>query len=80
MGCWIAEAIYGPNDIRTHLVREWLNVEFATRRFGRHVMAFYLRFGQRIAKVVKRSRFLSAVLKPLFDCALSSAVAWKQQG
>jgi hypothetical protein len=73
-GCWIAEAIYGPQDLRTHLVREWLNTTFVLRPAGRVVMQFYMRFGQRIASVVSRSRALKAVLRPLFDRALSEAI------
>src|SRR5262249_2540931 len=70
-GCWIAEAIYGVDDIRTHMVRAWLNEEFSLRPVGKYVMKFYHRFGQRIAAFVKKSRFLAAVLRPLFDAALS---------
>jgi hypothetical protein len=45
--CWIAEAIYGIDDARTHLVREWLNREFIRRPVGKLVMALYLRFGRK---------------------------------
>lgn len=73
-GCWIAEAIYGSDDLRTHLVREWLNTHFIQRPTGKHVMRFYLRFGQRIAAVVSRSNALKSMLRPFFDRALSEAV------
>jgi hypothetical protein len=69
-GCWIAEAIYGEFDPRTMVARLWLNGPFLEKRFGPMVMRFYLRFGQRIAWVVARSRFLRWALKPLFDVAV----------
>jgi len=72
-GCWIAEALYGENDPRTHLLRSWLNDEFKRTMLGRVVMAFYLRYGQRIAAIAKRSRMLRAVLRPLFELALKHA-------
>jgi hypothetical protein len=73
-GCWIAMAIYGPNDARTHLVRMWLNGSFVKSRSGRVVMRGYLRFGERIAAIVKCSRALHFVLKPLFDLALRRVI------
>jgi hypothetical protein len=36
----------------------------------------YLRYGQRIAAMVKRSVVLRAALKPVFDAALVRAIAW----
>lgn len=74
-GCWIAEAIYGTDDPRTHVVRAWLNTEFAVRPIGRIVMNAYWKFGQRVAAVVRRSNILKAVFRPLFDRALSEAIA-----
>jgi hypothetical protein len=73
-GCWVAEAIYGIDDPRTHLVRFWLNTEFKKQHIGRIVMALYLRFGQRIAKIVRASNTLKNLLKPLFDIALHKAM------
>jgi hypothetical protein len=73
-GCWIAEAIYGEDDLRTHAVRLWLNLEFTKCIAGRIVMAAYLRFGQRIAARVRRSGRLRFLLKPLFDLALNKAL------
>lgn len=75
-GCWIAEAIYGVDDPRTHLVRAWLNTEFIKTSIGRAVMAAYLKSGQGIAKMVRKSRFLKMALKPLFDRALQEAELW----
>jgi hypothetical protein len=77
--CWIAEAIYGVDDPRTHLVREWLTAEFALTPFGRTVMNLYRRFGQRVASVARKSRVLRALLRPIFDRALSNSVHWKSR-
>ena len=73
--CWIAEALYGVNDWRTHLLRSWLNDEFKRTRFGRVVMALYIRFGERIAARVKKSRALRFAIRPLFEMALKRAMA-----
>jgi len=71
LSCWIAEAIYGKDDIRTHAVRQWLNAEYARTRVGSMVMAVYRRVGRQVA----RMRWACAVLKPLFDIALREALA-----
>lgn len=78
-GCWVAEAVYGVNDPRTHLVRAWLNFEFIKTRLGRIVMAFYITFGQAIAKQVTKHGFLRRLVKPLFDKALARSIAWVER-
>jgi hypothetical protein len=75
-GCWIAEAIYGVDDPRTLLVREWLNSEFVKRPIGRAVMAVYLAIGKQVAWCVHRSSPLKACLQPLFERALRAARVW----
>ena len=75
--CWIAEAIYGVDDGRTHLVRAYLNGPFKQTLFGRIVMALYLRFGQQVAAQVRKRAGLQRVFRPLFDRALISAVIWR---
>jgi hypothetical protein len=73
-GCWIAAAVYdGWDDPRTIDVRRWLNTEFVKRPVGRMVMALYLQFGERIARVVRRSSLLKRMVRPLFDLALKRA-------
>ena len=74
--CWIAEAIYGADDFRTHLLRAYLNGPFRETAFGRFVMSLYLRFGRRIAWQVRRHGWLKRAFKSLFDKALGKAVAW----
>jgi hypothetical protein len=73
-GCWVAAALYGGwDDPRTIDVRRWLNTEFVKRPIGRVVMKLYLRFGERVAELVKRSAMVRAILRPLFDLALRNA-------
>lgn len=74
-GCWIAEAIYGETDPRTHLLRAWLNTEFVKSWFGRRVMGFYLRYGKMIAAKVKTNSSLKSIIRPLFELALRKARA-----
>jgi hypothetical protein len=74
-GCWIAEAIYGVDDIRTHTVRAWLNGSFRQSFMGDLVMRFYLKFGQLIAAQVYSGKISRSTLKPLFDMAFRKATA-----
>lgn len=69
--CWIAEAIYGMHDIRTHMVRCWLNTEYARTRFGGVVMRVYRKVGRQVAPMVRGP--VRWALKPLFDVALRRA-------
>jgi hypothetical protein len=73
-GCWIAEAVYGADDSRVPVIRWYLNFVWGNTAFGSVVMALYRKYGQRIAPVVKRSRVLKALFRPLFDLAWRSAV------
>lgn len=73
-GCWIAEALYGETDPRTHLLRSWLNQEFRETPLGGIVMPFYLHFGKAIALAVRLSAKLRDRLRPLFDQALVAAM------
>lgn len=65
---------YGVHDGRTHVVRAYLNGPFRKSRTGDFIMRLYLRFGERVARVVKRSKLLKAVFRPFFDAALSRAL------
>ena len=75
-GCWIAAEIYGGwLNPRTVLVRTWLNREFKKKTAGRITMALYLRFGERIAGLIRRHPALKVFFRPLFDMALRKAVS-----
>jgi hypothetical protein len=73
INCWIAEAVYGQYDIRTHVVRQWLNVEYARTKIGRVVMSIYRKIGRQVVPYVRGP--VRWVLKPLFDIALRKALA-----
>lgn len=74
-GCWIAEAIYGPNAPETGVVRWWLNTHFVKRPVGRVVMTCYRKYGRQIAECVQRWNWLKLVLRPLFNVALRHGLA-----
>ena len=74
MTCWIAEALYGVNDNRTHLLRRWLNREYARTLPGAAVMAMYRAFGKPIAGWARRSAVLRRLLMPLFDAGVAAAL------
>ncbi len=64
LGCWVARAVYGEDN------PEWLN--FRTRMFSRApkwFVAFYMKHGPAIAKLVKRWPWLKKTLRPLMDRA-----------
>lgn len=71
--CWIAEALYGVTDPRTHLLRSWLNDEFQKTWFGRQVMKLYRRFGERVARGIRRFKPLGWIFRPFFELALMKA-------
>lgn len=75
-GCWIAEAIYGVDDIRTHLVRSWLNGAFKRSLMGVLIMKVYLLLGRRVASLVKKHALLKRALRPVFNLALRKAIGY----
>lgn len=74
-GCWIAEAVYGADDPRTHMLRFWLNGPFSETCVGAAAMAVYWAIGRPVAWLARRSHMARAALKPLFDAALRRACA-----
>ncbi len=70
----MAEAIYGVDDLRTHLLRAWLNGPFKETRVGAVVMALYLAIGRQVAWIARRSGLVRWVLRPLFEMGLKEAV------
>jgi hypothetical protein len=73
-GCWVAAEIFGGwYEPRTVLVRTWLHEEFSQHRFGRIVVALYMRFGERAAGAIRRYPFLRRVFLPVFNAALRKA-------
>jgi hypothetical protein len=73
-GCWIAEALYGIDAPRTHLVRAWLKHCYAQRQpWALVVVPLYRRFGQRVATGVRSYAVLQRLFRPLFDRAVVCA-------
>lgn len=62
-GCWVAAALYGWHNLKTHVVRSWMN-HSAPSWFQK----FYISNGPWIAKTPLRFAFL-----PLFECVLRFA-------
>ena len=71
--CWIAEALYGAADIRTHLLRAWLVTDYAKSPFGAAVVGAYGRLGRPVAAITRRSRLVQRIWRPLFDRGVSAA-------
>jgi hypothetical protein len=66
IGCWIAAEVYGDwSDPRVLRARE---VIFGTQSWGWRIVArLYLTHGERVARMVARSRTLKAIFKFAFD-------------
>lgn len=62
-GCWVAIALYGLHNLKTHVIRMWLHAS-APKWFKN----FYLAHGEFVAKTPLRFAFF-----PLFECVLRSA-------
>ncbi len=74
MMCWIAEALYGVDAPRTHLVRAWLRESYERRvSWALVVVPLYRRFGQRVAASVRRHSFLQSLFRRVFDHAVRKA-------
>jgi hypothetical protein len=71
--CWIAAAVYGADDIRTHAVRQWLAMEYSRTRIGSVVVGLYRKIGRQIAPLVRGP--VRWMLRPVFDMALRRALA-----
>jgi hypothetical protein len=78
VACWIAEAIFGENNLRTVRLRVYLNCVWAKEsRLGRWVMWLYTRFGERVARQVKKHTSLRWLFTPLFEYADRCAYRWE---
>jgi hypothetical protein len=73
-GCWIAAAVYdGWLDPRTIKVREWIFGPFRSTMLGKVVADIYLKYGERVAKMISLHPILRKPFKKLFDLALQRA-------
>jgi len=73
--CWIAEALYGSDDPRTHLLRAWLSVVYDERRSGWAFVALYRVFGRSTARLISIGVLPRQFFRPLFDALVEKAVA-----
>lgn len=68
--CWVAREIYGADDPRWLKARYYV-LHLAPAWFRR----FYLKYGERIASVIRSRPYLGTMLKPLFDHFVDRAEA-----
>jgi hypothetical protein len=71
--CWIAEALYGADDPRTHLLRMWLVDVYSKTAIGSVVVALYNLLGRELSVLVRRSSLLRRMLRPVFEAGLVRA-------
>jgi len=72
--CWVAMALYGDDDARTHLLRHWINSVWAKEScVGAAFLSLYLRFGVKAAVIVKRNRLARWAARLVFDRLLEAA-------
>lgn len=69
-GCWVARAVYGPDNPRWILFRQWLFGNGPVPEVRTLLQKLYLRYGQSFARVVDKSPCLRSVLRVLMDLAL----------
>ena len=66
-GCWVAREVYGVNDPKWLEFREWL-FDWAPAWFR----SAYLKYGERVAAVIRKAPFLKAVIRPFMDAKRKS--------
>lgn len=71
--CWIAEALYGVDDLRTLVLRQWLTAVYDERRTGWPLVAVYMRYGRAAAELIRAYPALGRGIRPLFDVLLAKA-------
>ena len=72
--CWIAEALYGVEDPRTHLLRAWLSSRYDARRAGWPLIALYATAGRQVAALISRGLLPRAPFRLLFDALVERAL------
>ncbi|MDP2637155.1 MAG: hypothetical protein Q8P03_00890, partial [bacterium] len=76
-GCWILTALYGKDAPITKFLWDWMthpDYGWENRTFmGRFFVGLYWKYGERIAKQVKKHRTIRWAFKFLFDRLLSYA-------
>lgn len=75
VACWIAEEVYGRNDWRVTLVRNFLAGKARRSLRWLALLSLYQIFGRFVAAVVRRSSVLRVGFKWLFDQVVFSTVS-----
>jgi hypothetical protein len=71
--CWIAEALWGVDDVRTHVLRFWLTNVYEKTQPGRFIVGLYRLLGRPVARAINKHRFLASVFRPIFERAYRRA-------
>jgi len=72
--CWIAEVIFGgPGERRTEMVRYWLRNVYSKTFVGNIFCRLYMRYGQRVAAMVREYPSMRNAVTPLFTHFLLEA-------
>jgi hypothetical protein len=71
--CWVAEAIWKAGDRRTEMVRYWLRNVYSKTFIGNLFCKAYLRYGQRVAAMVRTHESVRFAVTPLFNHFLVAA-------
>jgi hypothetical protein len=69
--CWIARAIYGETSNEWVLARHWIFDKWSGK-IANIVQSLYVKYGEGFAEIVKGNNTLKAILKPLFDVAVTN--------
>lgn len=77
-GCWISEALFGPTNLRTILLRAFLNGVYSKTWTGRIFMWCYRRYGQFVAEQARQRTWVRRLLMPLFRRLDRMAQEWEQ--
>jgi hypothetical protein len=72
--CWIAEALYGPHDPRTFLLRRWMTGIYDARGRGWRFVALYRRTGPVLARAIRATPLLGRGFRVVFDALLGMAL------
>ena len=69
--CWVAEAIYGRDDARTHVLRFWFTTVIPDSILAR----LYRRYGRRAARFIQKCGCARIIARWIFDRLL--VMAWR---
>ena len=72
--CWVASVLYGEHAWQTHLLRWYISGPLSKQTVGRLFLDLYIRYGQQVARFLKRYPSTQVVIKPLFDRLLQRAL------